>query len=111
MKSLDDLRQNIGLQRSGAAQLGSREGEPLRATPNTDKASFAFLYDLAASRPPARSQPYMAAPQRGMARKGQLARGRKDANAIVRTGRPRLQEEGRLAEVRPVGERCHLRGG
>ena len=53
----------------------------------------------------------MAAAESGMAREGELPLGREYSNAVVRkwTGWP--QEERRLAQVGPIGERCHLRIG
>jgi hypothetical protein len=44
-----------------------------------------------------------------MARERELPLRREDANAIIRTGHPWLQEKGRLAKVRPIGEGAHLR--
>jgi hypothetical protein len=43
-----------------------------------------------------------------MAREGELPLRREDANAIISTGHPWLQEKGRLAKVRPIGEGSHL---
>ena len=106
-----DPRLQISIKRPVAAQCRRLEREPAGSTADANKAPLAFLHQIVPLRDATRGEPHVAAPQRGMASERQLSLRGKDANAIVRARRPRPQEEGRLAEVRPVGKRGHLRIG
>ncbi len=94
--------------RTLAQQWRRRERQPL-ASLHRDQADSAFLHDSAGlSRLAPGLEPCVAGAERRMAGKGQLATRREDAHPIVGVGRGRAQEERRLGEVRPVGERLHL---
>ena len=86
------------------------KGQAFAVAPELDQPYAAFLHHILALRLAAGLQPGVAAAQRGVAGKGQLAARAEDADLVVSTGLRGRQQEGGLRQVGPVGEVLHLFG-
>ncbi len=107
---LADLPQQRRIQRPAAAQRRRGKGQPRAVAPYRHQADAALLHHQAVlPRPTARRQPGVAAAERGVAGKGQLAAGGEDAHAVVGAGLGGRQQKGGLGQIGPAREGRHAR--
>ncbi len=97
---------------AGADQRWGGEGEAIRRAADWDQAGGALLDDgVSLLRRAAGFEPGVAGAESWVAGEGELGDGGEDADVVVGVRLGRWQDEGRLREVRPVGEALHLVGG
>ena len=104
------LGEVIGRDGTRAQQRRRGEGQPRAVDPDGYQADGALLHDpRRIPRLAARGRPGVRRPERGVTRERQLALGGEDPDPVVGVRVRRLQQEGRLAEIRPARDRGQLR--
>ena len=108
-KALHHPRQQIRLELPRTQQRRRSEGEPFSVVSDSHQPGRTLLDDLAVPWHRALAEPCMAAAERRMARKGQLAAWREDAQAVVGIRQCRRRDERGFTQVGPPGEGSHRR--
>jgi hypothetical protein len=97
--------------RAAASQGRCGERQAGAVTAYAHPTHAALLHHVLAAGAAPGAQPGMAAAQRRMARKGQLAARAKNPQLVIGLGVFGRQHEGGLGQVRPIREALHLLGG